>query len=463
MFRTHQHDVHSLTIPQQFGFGLYDGITGIVTDPYKGAKKEGGVGFVKGVGRGIFSVPFRVMGGAWAVPGYAMKGLYQEMIKSEGSGVQNYIIAARMSQGYDESITVSARERADIVSKWKIVKVNMKKKKTPGDTMDSLHSLVADKRKRKEDRWNRVNSHFKKPEERPSFPPTLSQHNSYSEVATEPASRSNSNALPAWKIQEQERMSRVTTAQSQQSQQSNTELEAQLIAEEEAERRELEAAIAASVAENSHGNAEEDQLMARAIRASVAELERAPPDASSEQNEEEALKRAMQASIEEAGRSGATEEEQKLLEETLRKSLLDTSRRRQHGSDSEWDSSDTEDDADFQRIMAESKELAHLQQHYPQEYQNATGALESGTMGATGGPVDTNAEDDELRRALEESERAEKERQANVSKERSEDEIVMEYIKKQSLLEEEHRQRRLQGRDTGGESSGAGRGASGAS
>jgi hypothetical protein len=415
---------------------------------------------VKGVGRGIFSVPFRVMGGAWAVPGYAMKGLYQEMIKSKGSGVQNYIIAARISQGYDESLSVTPQERADIVSKWRIVKVSMKKKRNPGEeTMESLHSLVADKRKRKEERWNRINSHFKKPEARPSFPPTMSPHTSYSEASTEPASRTNSNTLPAWKIQEQERMSRITTANSQQSKQSVTELEAQLIAEEEAERRELEAAIAASVAENSHGNAEEDQLMARAIRASVAELERAPAGAS-EHDEEEALKHALQASLQEAGRSGATEEEQRLLEETLRKSLLDTSRRRQHGSDSEWDSSDTEDDADFQRIMAESKELAHLQQHYPQDYHNTTNAQESGTLGA-GGAIDTSAEDEELRKVLEESERAEKERQVNASKEKTEDEIVMEYIKKQSLLEEEHRQRRLQGRDTAGESSGTGAGAPG--
>ncbi|KAF1923701.1 glycosyltransferase family 1 protein [Didymella exigua CBS 183.55] len=446
------------TAAKQFGFGLYDGITGIVTDPYKGAKKEGGVGFVKGVGRGIFSVPFRVMGGAWAVPGYAMKGLYQEMIKSKGSGVQNYIIAARMSQGYDESIEVSPRERADIVSRWKIVKVNMKKKKKNpgGDTMDSLQSLVADKRKRKEHRWNRVDSQFQKPEARQSVPPTMSQHTSYSEVS-EPASRTSSNTLPAWKQQEQERMSRVSTTQSQQSQQTNSQLDAQLIAEEEAERRELEAAIAASVAENSHGNAEEDQVLARAIRASVAELERAPAGAS-EEDGEEMFKRAMHASMEEAGRTGATEEEQNLLEETLRKSLLDTSRHRQHGSDSEWDSSDTENDADFQRIIAESKELAHLQDHYPQDYQGAAGAQESGTVPAAGDSADAGAEDEELMKALEESERAEKQRRENASKEKSEDEIVMEYIKKQSLMEEEHRQRRLQGRDAAGESSGAGAG-----
>jgi hypothetical protein len=122
------------------------------------------------------------------------------------------------------------------------------------------------------------------------------------------------------------------------------------------------------------------------------------------------------------------------------------SRRRQHGSDSEWDSSDTEDNADFQRIIAESKELTHLQQNFPQDYQNTTGV--QGNSAADLG------EDDELKRALEESEKAEKERLANADKQKSDDEIVMEYIKKQSLMEEEHRQRLAQGRDTVGESSG---------
>ncbi|EGY20852.1 UDP-glucose,sterol transferase [Verticillium dahliae VdLs.17] len=34
------------------GLGLYNSVTGLVTEPYKGAKKEGAVGFMKGVGKG---------------------------------------------------------------------------------------------------------------------------------------------------------------------------------------------------------------------------------------------------------------------------------------------------------------------------------------------------------------------------------------------------------------------------
>ncbi|KAH7394543.1 hypothetical protein BKA66DRAFT_303361 [Pyrenochaeta sp. MPI-SDFR-AT-0127] len=491
------------TAAKEFGFGLYDGITGIVTDPYKGAKKEGGVGFVKGVGRGLISVPFRVMGGAWSVPGYAMKGLYQEMVKNKGQSVQNYIIAARIAQGYDEASTISQHEQDEIVSRWKYIKVGIKKKRNPGaEQMDSLHSLVEEKKRRRQERWERVHAHFKKPGSNSSLPLALSHSSSLSDLpltpspslestSTEPEIRST---IPSWRQQESDRARSLRrqqhaatfpTLSPAQSQQSQTSLEAQLIAEEEAEQRELERAIAASVAEGSRGNPEEDRLIASAIRASIAELERTPVSTNQE-DEEETLKRVMTASIEEAGGSGISEEEQKALEETLRKSLLETSKRRQHGSDSEWDSDDeTEEDEQLQRILAESKELAHLHANHPQDYANtaAEAQKESNVINAMsqaiGGNQDNDSEkedadlkkaleasqqtggnehhDDEaeLKKVLEESKKAEAERMANLEKQKTEEDIVMEYVRKQSLLEEEHRQRVLQGRDTAGEGSGA--------
>jgi hypothetical protein len=38
---------------REFGFGFYDGISGLVTQPLRGAQKEGGVGLLKGIGKGI--------------------------------------------------------------------------------------------------------------------------------------------------------------------------------------------------------------------------------------------------------------------------------------------------------------------------------------------------------------------------------------------------------------------------
>ena len=455
---------------QGFGFGLYDGITGLVTDPYKGAKKEGAAGFVKGVGQGIFSVPFRVAAGAWAVPGYAMKGLYQEMIKSKGKTVQNYIIAARIAQGYDEANSLSKRERDDIVSRWKYVKVGIKKKKNVGaDQMDSLHTLVLDKRKKRQERWARVNHQFKRPEAQASFPPAMSEHSGYQEPPLTQSTSYQSNVTnsgprtlpegqqPAWRQRPVATFPRTTSAQTTQSQQNA--LEAELIAEEEAERRELEAAIAASISHNSHGDEIEDKLVANAIRTSIAELDRTPENAGAAE-EEQALQRALTASLEEASRQGRTEQEQKQLEDTIRQSLLDTSLRRQHGDDSEWDSSDTEDDQEFQRIVAESKELAHMHEQQLEKYQTASGAQESGIMGAiadaTGanGPTHPADDDEELNKALALSEKVHQESMEKLEKQKTEEDIVMEYVRKQSLLEEEHRQRVRQGRETGGEGSG---------
>ena len=36
-----------------FGLGLYDGISGLVTQPVKGAQQGGALGFMKGFGKGI--------------------------------------------------------------------------------------------------------------------------------------------------------------------------------------------------------------------------------------------------------------------------------------------------------------------------------------------------------------------------------------------------------------------------
>lgn len=41
---------------QEFGFGFYDGISGLVTQPLEGAKKEGVAGLIKGFGKGIGGV-----------------------------------------------------------------------------------------------------------------------------------------------------------------------------------------------------------------------------------------------------------------------------------------------------------------------------------------------------------------------------------------------------------------------
>ena len=45
-----------LTHSQNFGTGFYEGLTDIVTKPRDGAKKEGALGFMKGVGKGSLNM-----------------------------------------------------------------------------------------------------------------------------------------------------------------------------------------------------------------------------------------------------------------------------------------------------------------------------------------------------------------------------------------------------------------------
>lgn len=43
--------------------GFIDGASGLITQPVKGIKKEGGLGFVKGLGKGLIGIPMKPVGG----------------------------------------------------------------------------------------------------------------------------------------------------------------------------------------------------------------------------------------------------------------------------------------------------------------------------------------------------------------------------------------------------------------
>lgn len=48
---------------REFGQGLYEGFTGLVTEPYKGAKEDGVGGFVKGIGKGMVGIAMKPQAG----------------------------------------------------------------------------------------------------------------------------------------------------------------------------------------------------------------------------------------------------------------------------------------------------------------------------------------------------------------------------------------------------------------
>ena len=294
---------------KEFGFGLYDGISGLVTQPIDGAKKGGIAGFLKGVGKGIAGVVIKPQGAFWALQGYTFKGIYKEIQKHFGASTLNYIIAARTSQGYEAMNASTRYEREDIINRWRIVKTEMAKQKqllSHGIHIDPerciFRKMVQERNMQAAER--KLHRKHKKTDNITSAP-------------TSPDARTSSRYS-------QNMLSRFSTDSIASS---------------------YEEAIQRSVTETSKGDAEQDRAIERAIRMSVHALRKASDDGA----HDEALDRAIEASVFEAGRAngGAYDEE---LKEALLRSLQDNSasQAQQIGSrtfDSEDSGIDTDDEA----------------------------------------------------------------------------------------------------------------------
>ncbi|QDS68412.1 hypothetical protein FKW77_010779 [Venturia effusa] len=84
----------------EFFYGIYDGFTGVVTQPYHGAKERGLLGFVDGVGMGFGGLILKNIAAILGPFAYTAKGLHKEMIKHRQPTA--FIRKARMIQGGKE-------------------------------------------------------------------------------------------------------------------------------------------------------------------------------------------------------------------------------------------------------------------------------------------------------------------------------------------------------------------------
>ena len=70
---------------QEFGLGLYDALSGVVTQPYLGYKEASDtngsslIGATKGVGRGLAGLVFKTGAAVLGPPAYSLKGLEREI------------------------------------------------------------------------------------------------------------------------------------------------------------------------------------------------------------------------------------------------------------------------------------------------------------------------------------------------------------------------------------------------
>lgn len=120
-------------VGREFGFGFYDGLGGLVTQPWKGAKEDGASGFFKGVGKGIGGFVPKTGAACLGILSHTMQGVSKEVQKLFGSDVGGYIVAARVAQGYEEWSGSSEEEREDVIVGWKMLRKGLKGKGRAGD------------------------------------------------------------------------------------------------------------------------------------------------------------------------------------------------------------------------------------------------------------------------------------------------------------------------------------------
>ncbi|KAI1484782.1 hypothetical protein F5X96DRAFT_662874 [Biscogniauxia mediterranea] len=452
---------------KEFGLGMYDGITGLITQPIKGAEKEGGAGLLKGFGKGIGGLILKPAAAVWSIPAYTMAGVHAEIRSLFAQSAHRYIIASRISQGNDDFNNASPEERDDIEARWLNVK----------DTMKGFHALKQKEKGKSRDVSPSAPQHATvSTESLVDEPPKTgwrhTRHLSYDER------KKLQDQKKAWK---RKRAQTGTTSSVDEGSVTPSGTDGTCEQDDEFER-----AIQNAVNETSRGNAAEDARIEQAIRSSVRVLRTRSTTASS---------LGSLASNGSAGQDSGyysrygylpdlkhphpeksrlppfspddlenitDEEYQALIEKAVQLSIAE----HQQGAISMFDhEEDDEEDEDFKQALQRSQTEQRTVLD-DEEYKKAIEASEA-EHGAHPGHYDSTQDEDELRkaieasqaeqggrpdeeeelkRAIEESERAHREELARVNSLKSEEDIVMEYVKKQSLAEEEYRKMAAKGK-----------------
>lgn len=330
----------------------------------------------------------------WGLPGYTFLGIHKEARKLFGSSVENYVISARTAQGYEEFKVSSAQERLAIISRWK-----------EEVQAENLKFTQAQSRKRADSSGG-------------TSPPRgffNTRHLPFEERKRLYEERKAKRQAESNKVQCQDGEAscpycRRTNPHSHMPHVADT---IPTISEPQVNTTvpEFEQAIRASVAATSRGNPGEDAMIERAIRASIRELQK---DSGTTISDQDALNRAIQASISAAARdtaqeSGAADGEDAEYQAILEKSIRDS---------------------------LESNKLGH---------HAATSGEGKGTdnVGTQQNPTvkESNTADSDEDGSVRLAMRRSKEDHERLS---AEEEIVMRYIKKQSLEEEALRVKRFE-------------------
>ncbi|TRM59795.1 glycosyltransferase family 1 protein [Schizophyllum amplum] len=103
-------------------YGYYDGITGLVTEPLEGAKKEGFMGAVKGAGRSFVNATMKPAAGIVGVVGLPLQGMFRAMQSPHSERQERQQRATRQAEGIEAARASSPREREEILKRFGTMK-----------------------------------------------------------------------------------------------------------------------------------------------------------------------------------------------------------------------------------------------------------------------------------------------------------------------------------------------------
>ncbi|TGZ77271.1 hypothetical protein EX30DRAFT_398682 [Ascodesmis nigricans] len=237
------------TAGKELALGIYDGVTGLVTQPIIGAKQSGAGGAVRGFGKGAAGLVLKGGAGFWGLQAYMFKGIHAEVLKLSVKDVDKGLWSARMRQGIEEAEDLDEEVINEVVETWEVMKITSPGLEKRGSFFGSGKDRERSKGKEKEKHKNKDKRKYKHPqmEKRSASFSTLFSDN---------------KSTTAKNIKEEDHRDYLTGSSASASADEADQLTAH--------KRELvEEAIRRSVAETSHGNESEDAQVEAAIRESL--------------------------------------------------------------------------------------------------------------------------------------------------------------------------------------------------
>lgn len=428
---------------KELGYGFFDGVAGLVMQPLHGAEKDGAVGLVKGVGKGIGGLILKPAAGIFGLPAYAMQGFHAEIGKHFSRSVYNYIISSRIKQGAIDIQNSSEGEREDILRRWNNLKFDL----------SSFYHL-----KRK---MGGTDGPFPPP------PPFVAEDDSDTvSIMDRGFSKPRTSWLQTRHLTTEQRRRMVEEKQTwkrgyveaQVKEKPSPAIEAAASATNLAqEDEEVERAIQASVRETSRGDVEDDAEVEAAIRESLRSMRENGALPATGWIEEKNLRNDDPSIFDDDEFKITDEEYQDLIQSAMRQSMaehygypLDDDQGFPGASSSSFmpprQGALVEEPSEMDDLY-EAADSSRHQRHLPVQDTSVPAQPAVGISPEELAALEAAAatEEEELQRAI----NASKEDMHRMQSERNEEDIVLEYIKKQSLAEEEFRKKYTKGKGTG--------------